>query len=147
MQITRTFERGTYEISSHKLCAFWEDLGYKMSKKTETQCIGQRGRIIHNFYTCDMRKLPTLMTMNISDSHVHVMFDVNTVGQMITKTEKDLWHIEFELFDALLNNYKMNTDLIADYERKIRKLAIGIWSTLLVLLALITTFFIIFIWP
>jgi hypothetical protein len=140
VHITRSFNNQTFEITQNKICSFWEAQGYKVNKISDHKYIGNRGHILHNLYTCDMKKLPTTISIDISEETIDISIQVNTFLQIITKTEGALWDIEFERFDALLKNKKINEEMMSQYHKKIKRFTIGFWSVMFVLVLIITVF-------
>lgn len=103
MIITHTFSIKQWDESTKgQIISFWNDRGINLVENSKQELIGCRGNILGNIASYNMAKIITKLTIKVTGKQIYCEFNINTVFQFITSSNRKYWELELETFESVL---------------------------------------------
>lgn len=121
MIFSKKFQVNKNVDTEEAIISFWENRNMKIIRKSETCFEGKRGSLVGNLLSYDMGKLITKLSIKINeDNEINSELIPNTIGQYITKWNKEYWKLELDTFESVLLNNDYKEDEWVEYKKSIR---------------------------
>ncbi|WP_020532979.1 hypothetical protein [Flexithrix dorotheae] len=99
-----------------KTKSFFNSHGFKIYQEGPYSLTFQKGSTLKNMFTFNPLEWKTDVNIEINESSFQVEFEINTIGQLVTSKEDDLW----EKFIDNFNNYIQNNSNYTNLNNEIR---------------------------
>lgn len=119
MRFSREIKIEPNTIPINQKIKYWKTRGFKFQLNDNGFSEGKRGNLLGNLTAFNMKRIMATVIIYEKDSEtLSVVLDVNTIFQILTKTNIEFFELELETFErSLLSNDELDEKWISHQKR------------------------------